>query len=246
MLLLEARHLKKSFGNLAVLTNINLQVREGELKSIIGPNGAGKTTLFNVITGSIPLDSGQILFRGKDVTRAKPHVFSRLGMARSFQINNFFPNLTTLENVELAVQSRLKHGTSSWRRFAGDNGGEEKALEILESTGLQEHRSELAMNLSYGDQRKLEIGLALGTEPQLLLLDEPTSGMSRFESRSMIDLIENLSKRVTIILIEHDIELVMRVSDSVLVIHYGQKIAEGAPEEIEKNEEVQHVYLGGL
>jgi branched-chain amino acid transport system ATP-binding protein len=246
MLLLEARHLKKSFGNLAVLTNINLQVREGELKSIIGPNGAGKTTLFNVITGRIPLDSGQILFRGKDVTRAKPHVFSRLGMARSFQINNFFPNLTTLENVELAVQSRLKHGTSSWRRFAGDNGVEEKALEILESTGLQEHRSELAMNLSYGDQRKLEIGLALGTEPQLLLLDEPTSGMSRFESRSMIDLIENLSKRVTIILIEHDIELVMRVSDSVLVIHYGQKIAEGAPEEIEKNEEVQHVYLGGL
>ena len=246
MLLLEAHHLKKSFGNLAVLTNINLEVREGELKSIIGPNGAGKTTLFNVITGRIPLDSGQIFFRGKDVTREKPHVFSRLGMARSFQINNFFPNLTTLENVELAVQSRLKHGTSSWRRFAGGNGAEEKALEVLEWIGLQEHRGELAMNLSYGDQRKLEIGLALGTEPHLLLLDEPTSGMSRFESRSMIDLIEDLSKRVTIILIEHDIELVMRVSDSVLVIHYGQKIAEGTPEEIEKNEEVQRVYLGGL
>jgi len=246
MLLLEAHRLKKSFGNLAVLTNINLEVREGELKSIIGPNGAGKTTLFNVITGRIPLDSGQIFFRGKDVTREKPHVFSRLGMARSFQINNFFPNLTTLENVELAVQSRLKHGTSSWRSFAGGNGAEEKALEVLEWIGLQEHRGELSMNLSYGDQRKLEIGLALGTEPHLLLLDEPTSGMSRFESRSMIDLIEDLSKRVTIILIEHDIELVMRVSDSVLVIHYGQKIAEGTPEEIEKNEEVQRVYIGGL
>jgi len=246
MVLLEAHHLKKSFGNLAVLSDINLEVQKGELKSIIGPNGAGKTTLFNVITGRIPMDSGQILFRGQDVSGAKPHVRSRLGMARSFQINNFFPNLSTLENVQLAVQSRLKHGTSSWRHFSKGDGVEEKALEVLEWTGLGEHGHELAMNLSYGDQRKLEIGLALGTDPSLLLLDEPTSGMSRFESRSMIDLIEKLSKRVTIILIEHDIELVMRVSQTILVIHYGQRIAEGTPEEIERNEEVQRVYLGGL
>lgn len=245
-ILLEARNLKKSFGNLAVLSDITLEVKEGELRSIIGPNGAGKTTLFNVITGRIPLDSGQIRFRGEEVTGVRPHVLSRLGMARSFQINNFFPNLTTLENIQLSVQSRLKHGTSTWRDLARSDGMREKTLEVLDLIGLGEHDAELAMNLSYGDQRKLEIGLALGTEPALLLLDEPTSGMSRFESGSMIDLIEKLSKRVTIILIEHDIELVMKVSQRVLVIHYGQKIAEGTPEEIERNEEVQRVYLGGL
>ena len=140
----------------------------------------------------------------------------------------------------------MKKGTSSWARLAGRDGLEEKALEVLDSIGLRELRDEPAMNLSYGDQRKLEIGLALATEPRLLMLDEPTSGMSRYESRSMIDLIERLSRRVTIILIEHDIELVMKVSHRVLVIHYGEKIAEGTPAEIEGNEEVQRVYLGGL
>jgi branched-chain amino acid transport system ATP-binding protein len=169
-----------------------------------------------------------------------------MGMARSFQINNFFPNLSTLDNIQLAIQSRLKTGTSSWRHFTKGDGVEEKSLEVLDWIGLGEHRQELAINLSYGDQRKLEIGLALGTDPSLLLLDEPTSGMSRYESRSMIDLIEKLSQRVTIILIEHDIELVMKVSHSVLVVHYGQKIAEGTPQEIERNGEVQRVYLGGL
>ena len=245
-MLLQARNLKKSFGRLAVLANVSFEVREGELKSIIGPNGAGKTTLFNVITGRIPLDAGEILFRGQDVTGAKPFVLSRMGMARSFQINNFFPNLSTLDNIQLAIQSRLKTGTSSWRHFAKEDGVKEKSLEVMDWIGLREHRDELAINLSYGDQRKLEIGLALGTDPSLLLLDEPTSGMSRYESRSMIELIEKLSRRVTIILIEHDIELVMKVSHSILVIHYGQKIAEGTPEEIERNEEVQRVYLGGL
>ena len=173
-------------------------------------------------------------------------MLSRMGMARSFQINNFFPNLSTLDNIQLAIQSRLKTGTSSWRHFAKGDGAMEKSLEVMDWIGLREHRDERAINLSYGDQRKLEIGLALGTDPSLLLLDEPTSGMSRYESRSMIELIERLSRRVTIILIEHDIELVMKVSHSILVIHYGQKIAEGSPEEIERNEEVQRVYLGGL
>ena len=245
-MLLQARNLKKSFGRLAVLSDVSFEVREGELKSIIGPNGAGKTTLFNVITGRIPLDGGQILFRGQDVTGARPFVLSRMGMARSFQINNFFPNLSTLDNIQLAIQSRLKTGTSSWRHSAEGDGAMEKSLEVMDWIGLREHRDERAINLSYGDQRKLEIGLALGTDPSLLLLDEPTSGMSRYESRSMIELIEKLSRRVTIILIEHDIELVMKVSHSILVIHYGQKIAEGTPEEIERNEEVQRVYLGGL
>ncbi len=245
-MLLQVQNLKKNFGRLAALSDLTFEVKEGELKSIIGPNGAGKTTLFNIITGRLPLDGGKIFFREKDITGASIHSLSQLGMARSFQINNFFPRLSTGENLQLAVQSRLKKGTSSWRRFSEKDGVEEKTDQVLDWIGLQECRDELAMNLSYGDQRKLEIGIALATEPTLLMLDEPTSGMSRFESRSMIDLIEKLSERVTIILIEHDIELVMRVSDTVLVIHYGQKIAEGTPAEIEKNEEVQRVYLGGL
>ncbi len=245
-MLLQTQNLRKSFGRLAVLHDVSFEVQEGELKSVIGPNGAGKTTLFNVITGRIPLDSGRIIFQGQDITGAKPHTLSQRGMARSFQLNNFFPTFTTRENILLAVQSRFKKGTSSWSRFTPRDGVEEKTLAILDSIGLKEYGNELAMNLSYGDQRKLEIGLALATEPKLLMLDEPTSGMSRYESSSMIDLIERLSKRVTIILIEHDIELVMKVSHSVLVIHYGEKIAEGTPAEIERNEEVQRVYLGGL
>jgi branched-chain amino acid transport system ATP-binding protein len=245
-MLLQAQNLRKSFAQLTVLHDLSFEVREGELKSIIGPNGAGKTTLFNVITGRFPLDEGRIFFHGQDVTGAKPHILSQLGIARSFQINNFFPTLSAMQNIQLAVQSRMKKGTSSWSRFTRGDGLEEKSLEVLEAVGLAEHGRELAMNLSYGDQRKLEIGLALATEPRLLMLDEPTSGMSRYESRSMIELIERLSKKVTLILIEHDIELVMKVSHSVLVIHYGEKIAEGTPAEIERNEEVQRVYLGGL
>lgn len=245
-MLLQAQSLRKSFAKLLVLNDISFEVREGELKSVIGPNGAGKTTLFNAITGRFPMDHGKIVFRGQVVTGAKPHILSRMGMARSFQINNFFMTLTTQENIQLGVQSRIKHGTSSWRGFTKGDAVEEMGLEVLDAIGLLEHRDELAMNLSYGDQRKLEIGLALATEPKLLMLDEPTSGMSRYESASMIELIERLSRHVTILLIEHDIALVMKVSDSVLVIHYGEKIAEGTPAEIERNEEVQRVYLGGL
>lgn len=245
-MLLQVNDITKSFSQLRVLTDLSFEVKKGELKSIIGPNGAGKTTLFNTITGRYAPDSGTILFQGKDVTGLKPHNLSRMGIARSFQINNFFSNLTTRENIHLAFQSVLKGSTSIWRNIRKEDSLEERSTEIMEWIGLLEQRDELAMNLSYGDQRKLEIGLALGTNPSLLFLDEPTSGMSRFESGAMIELIEALSERVTIVLIEHDIELVMRVSDSILVINYGEKIAEGTPAEIEKNDEVQRVYLGGL
>jgi branched-chain amino acid transport system ATP-binding protein len=246
MTLLQVQNITKSFSQLRVLDDLSFDVREGELKSIIGPNGAGKTTLFNTITGRFPPDRGHILFKEKDVTGAKPHIIAGMGMARSFQINNFFSNLTTFENIRLSVQSVLKRRTSIWRDLRKKGFLEEKSLDIMAGIGLLEQRDEPAKNLSYGDQRKLEIGLALGTEPSLLFLDEPTSGMSRFESTAMIDLIKELSQRVTIVLIEHDIELVMKVSDSILVMHYGEKIAEGGPDEIERNEEVQRVYLGGL
>ncbi|MCB2190140.1 MAG: ABC transporter ATP-binding protein [Deltaproteobacteria bacterium] len=238
--------LSKSFSQLQILNHLNFEVRRSELKAIIGPNGAGKTTLFNVITGRFPPDEGKVTFQDKDVTGAKPDHLSRLGLARSFQINNFFLNLDVRQNLELAVQSRLERRTSIWRDISPSDRLKEKTDEVLEWTGLAEHHQRLAQELSYGDQRKLEIGLALATDPALLMLDEPTSGMSRFESMSMIELIQKLSERVTIVLIEHDIEFVMQVSDSILVIHYGEKIAEGPPSEIEANEEVQRVYLGGL
>lgn len=245
-MLLEVTDISKSFGSLAVLDDLTFGVREGELKAVIGPNGAGKTTLFNVISGRFPPDQGTIEFRGRNVTRAKAHVLSGMGLARSFQINNFFLKLSVFENVRLAVQSRTKYATSLWRNSLDSGPLVEKTDEILESIGLSHVRDELSRNLSYGDQRKLEIGLAMGTQPLLLMLDEPTSGMSRFESRSMIALVKQLSKKVTIVLIEHDIDFVMNVSDSIMVIHYGRKIAEGTPDEIAGNEEVQNVYLGGL
>jgi branched-chain amino acid transport system ATP-binding protein len=245
-MLLKVRDISKSFGNLAVLGDLTFDVREGELKAVIGPNGAGKTTLFNVISGRFPPDKGTIEFRGNNVTGAKAHVLSGMGLARSFQINNFFFKLSVFENVRLAVQSRLKNATSIWRNSVDAGHVTEGTLEILESVGLTHVRDELSQNLSYGDQRKLEIGLAMGTQPLLLMLDEPTSGMSRYESLSMLELVKKLSSKVTIVLIEHDIDFVMNVSDSVMVIHYGRKIAEGSPDEIAQNKEVQDVYLGGL
>ncbi len=244
--MLQVKDLSKGFDELVVLNRLSFEVKEGELKAVIGPNGAGKTTLFNVISGRIPPDEGHVVFKGKDVTGSKPHLLSRMGMARSFQINNFFQELTTFENVQLSVQSRLRKRTSIWRDLPKNEGVEEKASQVLEWVGLGKYGNEMAGNLSYGDQRKLEIALALGTGPTLLLLDEPTSGMSRYESSAMIELIQRVSQRVTIVLIEHDIDLVMKVSDSILVIHYGERIAEGKPDEIGRNEEVQRIYLGGL
>jgi len=245
-MLLQVKDLTKSFGNLSILGDLTFGVREGEFKAVIGPNGAGKTTLFNVISGRFAPDKGTIEFHGKNVTGAKPHVLSGMGLARSFQINNFFLGLSVLDNIRLAVQSRAKNATSIWRKYADSGFLGEKAQEIIESVGLSHVRDEISQNLSYGDQRKLEIGLAMGTQPSLLMLDEPTSGMSRFESRSMIELVRQLSKKVTIVLIEHDIDFVMSISDSIMVIHYGRKIAEGTPDEIAGNAEVQNVYLGGL
>jgi branched-chain amino acid transport system ATP-binding protein len=245
-MLLKVNEITKSFGNLPVLHNLTFHVREGEFKAVIGPNGAGKTTLFNVISGRLAPDTGTIEFLGRNVTGAKPHVLSGMGLARSFQINNFFPKLRVIDNIQLAVQSRLKNAASIWRNSVDSGFVGEKTLEIVESVGLSHVRGEVSQNLSYGDQRKLEIALAMGTQPSLLMLDEPTSGMSRFESQSMIELVRQLSEKVTIVLIEHDIDFVMCVSDSIMVIHYGRKIAEGSPDEIAKNAEVQDVYLGGL
>jgi branched-chain amino acid transport system ATP-binding protein len=242
-MLLETKNLSNNFGALQVLNRVNFSLPEGQLTSIIGPNGAGKTTLFNVISGRFPPSSGQIIFKGKDISSLKPHTISQMGLARSFQINNAFNLLTVHENVRLACQSRLKHKVSLLKP-AASLVPEEKTRAILEQIGLLPHQDKLAGILSHGDQRHLEIAIALATNPKLLLLDEPTSGMSPGETVKMIEVIQQISKMVTILLIEHDMSLVMNISQRIIVLDYGNKIAEGTPEEIEKDPEVKRVYLG--
>ncbi|MFH1092134.1 MAG: ABC transporter ATP-binding protein [Pseudomonadota bacterium] len=245
-MLLETKHLIKNFEALTVLDDLSFGVSEGQLTSIIGPNGAGKTTLFNVITGRFPPTSGSILFQGREIGGLKPHLSSRLGLARSFQISNIFNRLTVRENVRLACQSRLNKKTSIFTPARRLSETIEKADGILERVGLFSKRETLAGELSHGEQRHLEIAMTLGTDPVLLLLDEPTSGMSPAETLETMELIKEISKTVTILLIEHDMQLVMNISQKVIVLDYGVKIAEGSPEEIAADPEVRKVYLGGL
>jgi len=242
-MLLETRKLSKNFGGLQVLNNLDISLPEGQLTSIIGPNGAGKTTLFNVISGRFPPSSGQVFFTGKDISGLKPHGISQMGLVRSFQITNVFTFLTVHENVRLACQSRLAQKVSLVKP-AASFGLEERTRDILARIGLLPRQDKLAGELSHGDQRHLEIGMTLATNPKLLLLDEPTSGMSPAETVETMDLIQEISKSVTLLLIEHDMNLVMNISKKIIVLDYGEKIAEGSPEEIETNPEVRRVYLG--
>lgn len=245
-MLLETKKLYKSFGGLQVISDLDVSVAEGRLTSIIGPNGAGKTTLFNVIGGRFPPSSGRVFFKDRDISGLKPHVISQMGLIRSFQITNVFPRLTVRENVRLACQSRLKKKVSILKPAADLDGTNEKTTAILERIGLLSYQEALAAELSHGDQRHLEIAMTLATDPKLLLLDEPTSGMSPAETDQTIKLIEDLSKSLTILLIEHDMKLVMSISQNIIVLDYGTKIAEGAPEQIENHPEVRRVYLGEL
>jgi branched-chain amino acid transport system ATP-binding protein len=242
-MLFETKNLSKNFGGLQVLNRLDLSLPEGQLTCIIGPNGAGKTTLFNVISGRYSPSSGQVFFKGKDISGLKPHVISQMGLIRSFQITNVFTFLTVRENVRLACQSRLQQKVSLIKP-AASFGLEKKTRDILERIGLLPHGDKLAGELSHGDQRHLEIAMALATNPKLLLLDEPTSGMSPAETMETMDLIREISQTVTLLLIEHDMNLVMNISQKIIVLDYGNKIAEGTPEEIEKNSEVRRVYLG--
>ena len=242
-MLFETKNLSKNFGGLQVLNRLDLSLPEGQLTCIIGPNGAGKTTLFNVISGRYSPSSGQVFFKGKDISGLKPHVISQMGLIRSFQITNVFTFLTVRENVRLACQSRLQQKVSLIKP-AASFGLEKKTGDILERIGLLPHGDKLAGELSHGDQRHLEIAMALATNPKLLLLDEPTSGMSPAETMETMDLIREISQTVTLLLIEHDMNLVMNISQKIIVLDYGNKIAEGTPEEIEKNSEVRRVYLG--
>jgi branched-chain amino acid transport system ATP-binding protein len=230
------------FGGLTALNGVNLDVARGEIRAIIGPNGAGKSTFFNCLTGVLRSTSGRILFDGADITGLPPNLISRAGIARSYQITNILPNATTLENVRIAAQSR-RHGWRMLNHYAAFRDILDKAEMVLTSIGLAAKANELAANLSHGEQRNLEIGIALATEPQLLCLDEPTAGMSAAETHESMQLVRRIAKDLTILIVEHDMQVVMELAHRITVLHYGEVLAEGTPAEIQQNARVLEVYL---
>jgi branched-chain amino acid transport system ATP-binding protein len=244
-MLLETKAISKHFGGLKAVDGVDFSIREGQLKSIIGPNGAGKTTLFNLVSGLYKPTHGRVIFLGRDVSHASMNQRSQLGITKTYQITSIFPRLSVFENVRLAAQSRVSM-FNSWKRAYGFSAVNQRALEILGHVGLVEKQARTASELSHGEKRYLEIGIALATEPRILLLDEPTAGMSPAETVEATHLIRRLSAelKLTIILIEHDISVVMGISDEVMVLHEGKKLAEDTPEKISANETVQNVYLG--
>lgn len=241
--LLFVRGLSKSFGALRACDGIDLDVREGETHAVIGPNGAGKTTFISQLAGNLRPDAGSVRFAGEDITSLPAPKRARLGLARSFQITSVYLEFSVLDNVALAVQARSGR-TGFWRPARGDPALVEPAQRVLEQVGLQQRNNVLAANLAHGEQRQLEVAMALATEPRLLLLDEPMAGMGTEESQRMIDLLARLKQTKTIILVEHDMDAVFRLADRISVLVYGRVIATGAPEEIRMNEEVRKAYLG--
>jgi ABC-type branched-subunit amino acid transport system ATPase component len=240
--LLETVGLTKAFGGLTAVNRVSFVVRRGELRAVIGPNGAGKTTFFNVLTGVLPATHGRIVFKGRDVTALPAYAVSRLGVARSYQVTNIFGDLPVVENIRIAAQSRVTH-YRCWGRADRLEAVNARTEEILRLLGLSAKRHVRAAELSHGEQRYLEIGIALATDPDFLLLDEPTAGMSPEETRRTAEFVRKLAGRVTIVLVEHDMEVVMGVSDRITVLNYGEILAEGTPAEIRENADVRRVYL---
>ena len=247
MPLLRTERLTKSFGALTAVNAVNLRVEAGTLHSIIGPNGAGKTTLFNLLTGQFTPSAGRIVFDGRDITGTRAHRIAHLGLARSFQRTNVFPAFTLLDNVWVAAFAC----SPSWRgllwkrtdRYAEVTA---RARAALADVGLAEKAQQPAREISHGEQRQLELAIALAAAPRVLLLDEPAAGLSPEETRRMVALVKSLKGRYTIVLIEHKMDIIMRVSDRISVMHFGALIAEGTPAEIQRNPEVRRAYLGGM
>ena len=243
---LETKNLCKYFGGLKAVDRVDFQVREGQLKSIIGPNGAGKTTFFNLLCGLYPPTSGKIHFLGNDITDKKMNQVSQVGITKTFQITHVFPRLSVFENVRISAQSR-KSSFNFWKKADDFSEINERTVEILEQVKLSDRKERLASTLSHRERKYLEIGIALSTNPKLLLLDEPTAGMSPAETVLAMKLIRGLRDRLnlTILLVEHDMNVVMNISDEVVCLNEGQVLACGSPQEISCNEVVQRVYLGG-
>jgi branched-chain amino acid transport system ATP-binding protein len=230
------------FGGLTALNNVNFEVQRGEIRAVIGPNGAGKSTFFNCLTGVLRPTAGRIIFNGEDIAGLPPNRISQKGIARSYQITNILPNATTLENVRVAAQSR-RHSWSMFKHHRDYRDLIDKAQAVLQAVGLLDKADELAANLSHGQQRNLEIGIALATEPQMLCLDEPTAGMSAAETHDTMQLVRRIAKDLTILIVEHDMQVVMGLADKITVLHYGEILAEGKPAEIQENPRVLEVYL---
>jgi branched-chain amino acid transport system ATP-binding protein len=246
MNILETKGLYQDFKGLEVLFDLNLQVREGERHAVIGPNGAGKTTLFNVITGTYRPSRGHVFFRGRDTTGARPHELNRLGMGRSFQITSTFNRLTAFQNIRLAVLSKRGIRFQMLRRVDRMEDVTRETDEVLKRINLERERDLPAGVLSYGKHRSLEISMALATDPELVMLDEPTAGMSRDETHRAVDLIRRLTEGKTAVIIEHDMDVVFSLADQITVLHYGQILATGPPAEIRQNQAVKDAYLGEL
>ena len=246
--ILEAKKLRKAFGGLIAVDNVNIQVKEHTMHAIIGPNGAGKTTLFNLLSGVMPPTEGSVYFKGKNITNLPPQRRAHLGIGRSFQITNIFPNLTVLENIRLAAQAmgkdnyKLLHLAENFPQYI------ERAEEVIHQVGLDGRELFLVRNLPHGEKRKLELGIMMACEPELLLFDEPTAGMSSEQVPELIEIINQVvkEKNRTAILVEHRMDMVMNISDIITVMSQGAVLAEGTPREIAQNQLVQRAYLGDL
>jgi branched-chain amino acid transport system ATP-binding protein len=243
--LLEIKGLYKDFSGIKIIEGIDLSVKRGERHAIIGPNGAGKTTFFNLLTGRYKPSKGHIYFNGREITGWPPHKINRMGISRSFQITNIFPGLTVFENVRAAVLSKNHIRFNPISQVDGMKNITEETYFILQKINLLDKKDRLAGELAYGEQRALEIGITLATDPILIMLDEPTAGMSIDETREVVKLIDQLTRGKTLMIIEHDMEVVFTLADIITVIHYGKVLATGRPEEIRENPLVKDAYLGG-
>ena len=243
-MLLKVSNISKHFGGLLALSNVSFEMKEGELSSMIGPNGAGKSTLFNVLTGYLKADGGEFFFNGENITALRPYQICRKRLGRSFQRINIFSRLSVFENIQISVICGRGEGLrflTPYSRLA-----HEGTFDIIETVGLKDHWNKLAGELPYGDQKRLELAITLTNNPKLVLLDEPTAGLSPSETKQMIRLIEKLAgeRKIAVLLVEHDMEVVFSLSKRILVLHQGKIIAEGTPDEIKVNREVQTIYLG--